>query len=97
MVLEGHCRHYIINTEKKGGTLLIMLQQFRRAIGVQIVRGNAVLKMSRNVTQSQRSASNQHEQQQIQTRHRKLFVVTVNTQLLATTHSSSSEMNTVSK
>ena len=37
----------LINTEKKGGAIPIMLQQFRRAIGVTIVRGNALLKMSR--------------------------------------------------
>ena len=29
----------LISTEKKGEALSIMLQQFRRAIGVQIVRG----------------------------------------------------------
>ena len=37
----------LINTERKGGTFPIMLQQFRRAIGVQVVRGNAMLKISR--------------------------------------------------
>ena len=37
----------LINTEMKGGDFPVMLHQFRRAIEVQIVRGNAMLKMSR--------------------------------------------------
>ena len=31
----------LVNTDRKGGAFPIMLQQFRRAIGVAIVRGNA--------------------------------------------------------
>ena len=37
----------LINSDRKGGALPIMLQQFRRAIGVCIVRGQAKLKLSR--------------------------------------------------
>ena len=37
----------LVNTDRKGGAFPIMLQQFRRAIGVAIVRGNATLKLSR--------------------------------------------------
>ena len=37
----------LANTEKKGGAFPMLLQQFRRAIAVSIVRGNAALKMSR--------------------------------------------------
>ena len=37
----------LVNTEKKGGAFPMLLQQFRRAIAVSIVRGNAALKMSR--------------------------------------------------
>ena len=37
----------LINTEKKGGAFPMLLQQFRRAVAVGIVRGNALLKMSR--------------------------------------------------
>ena len=37
----------LVNTDRKGGAYPIMLQQFRRAIGVAIVRGNAMLKLSR--------------------------------------------------
>ena len=37
----------LVNTDRKGGAYPIMLQQFRRAIGVAIVRGNAKLKLSR--------------------------------------------------
>jgi len=37
----------LVNTDRKGGAFPIMLQQFRRAIGVAIVRGNARHKISR--------------------------------------------------
>ena len=37
----------LINSDRKGGAFPIMLQQFRRAIGVCIVRGQAKLKLSR--------------------------------------------------
>ena len=35
------------NLNRKGGAAMIMRQQFRRAIGVAIVRGNAKLKLAR--------------------------------------------------
>ena len=35
------------DTDRKGGAFPIMLQQFRRAIGVAIVRGNAELRRGR--------------------------------------------------
>ena len=31
----------LVNTDRKGGAFPIMLQKYRRAIGVAIVRGNA--------------------------------------------------------
>jgi len=37
----------LVNTERKGGAYVIMLQQFRWAIGVTIARGNAEHKMAR--------------------------------------------------
>ena len=37
----------LINTGRKGGAFPIMLKQFRRSIGVAIVRGNANLKLVR--------------------------------------------------
>jgi len=37
----------LINTDRKGGAFPIMLQQFKRAIGVAIVRGNAKHKLGR--------------------------------------------------
>ena len=37
----------LVNTDRKGGTFPIMLQQFRRAIGVVIVQGNANHKLGR--------------------------------------------------
>ena len=37
----------LVNTDRKGGAHVIMLQQFRRAIGVAIARGNAKLKLGR--------------------------------------------------
>ena len=37
----------LVNTGRKGGAFPIMLQQFRRAIGVAIVRGNANHKLGR--------------------------------------------------
>ena len=35
------------NTDRKGGAFIIMLQQFRRALGVMVVRGMANHKLSR--------------------------------------------------
>ena len=35
----------LVNTDRKGGAFPIMLQQFRRAIGVAIIRGNAKHKL----------------------------------------------------
>ena len=37
----------LINSDRKGGALPIMLQQFRRAIGVAIIRGQANHKLAR--------------------------------------------------
>ena len=37
----------LINTDRKGGAFPIMLQQFKRAIGVAIVRGQAKHKLGR--------------------------------------------------
>ena len=37
----------LVNTDRKGGAFLIMLQQFLRVIGVAIVRGNARHTLSR--------------------------------------------------
>ena len=37
----------LVNNDRKGGAFPIMLQQFRRAVGVAIVRGNAQHKLSR--------------------------------------------------
>ena len=37
----------LVNTDRKGGAFPIMLQQFKRAIGVVIVRGNAKHKLGR--------------------------------------------------
>ena len=37
----------LINTDRKGGAYPIMLQQFKRAIGVAIIRGNAKHKLAR--------------------------------------------------
>ena len=37
----------LTNMDKKGGAMPIMLQQFRRAISTEIVRGMAELKLSR--------------------------------------------------
>ena len=37
----------LVNTDRKGGAVAIMSQQFRRAIGVAIVRGQAKHKISR--------------------------------------------------
>ena len=37
----------LVNTDRKGGAFPIMLQQFKRAIGVAIVRGNANHKLGR--------------------------------------------------
>ena len=37
----------LVKTDRKGGAFPVMLKQFRRAIGVAIVRGNANLKLAR--------------------------------------------------
>jgi len=37
----------LANMDRKGGAYLIMLQQFKRAIGVVIFRGQAMYKMGR--------------------------------------------------
>ena len=37
----------LINTDRKGGAFPIMLQQFKRAIGISIIRGQAKLRLSR--------------------------------------------------
>ena len=37
----------LVNNDRKGGAFPIMLQQFRRAVGVAIVRGNAQHKLGR--------------------------------------------------
>ena len=37
----------LINSDRKGGALPIMLQQFRRAIGVAIIQGQANHKLAR--------------------------------------------------
>ena len=37
----------LVNTNRKGGVYPVMLQQFKRAIGVAIIRRNAMLKLSR--------------------------------------------------
>ena len=37
----------LVNNDRKGGTFPIVLHQFRRAVGVAIVRGNAQHKLSR--------------------------------------------------
>ena len=35
----------LVNLDRKGGALQIMIQQFRRAVGVAIVQGNAKHKL----------------------------------------------------
>ncbi len=37
----------LVNSDRKGGSYQIMLQQFRRAIGVAIIGGNAKHKLGR--------------------------------------------------
>lgn len=37
----------VVNTDRKGGVFPIMFQQFRRAIGVAIVRGDTHYKVGR--------------------------------------------------
>lgn len=37
----------LVNYDRKGGAFPIMLQQFRRAVGISAVRGNAQLKLTR--------------------------------------------------
>ncbi len=44
---EGLTISLLVNTDRKGGAYPIMLQQFRRAIGVAIARGNANHKLGR--------------------------------------------------
>ena len=44
---DGMAVSPLINTDRKGGAFPIMLHQFRRAIGVAIVRGNANHKLGR--------------------------------------------------
>ena len=44
---EGLTISPLVNTDRKGGAYPIMLQQFRRAIGVAIARGNANHKLGR--------------------------------------------------
>ena len=45
--IDGMSVSPLVNTDRKGGAFPIMLQQFRRAIGVAIVRGNANHKLGR--------------------------------------------------
>ena len=42
---EGMRISPLVNSDRKGGALQIMLQQFRRYVGVAIVRGNAKHKL----------------------------------------------------
>ena len=44
---DGMAVSPLVNTDRKGGALPIMMQQFKRAIGVAIVRGNANHKLGR--------------------------------------------------
>ena len=44
---DGMAVSPLVNTDRKGGAFPIMLQQFKRAIGVAIVRGNANHKLGR--------------------------------------------------
>lgn len=44
---EGMRISPLVNSDRKGGALQIMLQQFRRYVGVAIVRGNAKHKLGR--------------------------------------------------
>ena len=44
---DGMAVSPLVNTDKKGGALPIMLNQFKRAIGIAIVRGNANHKLGR--------------------------------------------------
>ena len=76
-----------------------MLQQFRRAIGVQIVRGNTMLKMStlHYVRETPQQAKEVHQANMSNIRYRpnkEITRGTVNTQLLDTTHSNNSETST---
>ena len=45
--IDGVCVSSLVNTDRKGGAFPIMLQQFRRVIGVAIVRGNVHHKLGR--------------------------------------------------
>ena len=44
---DGMTTSPLVNTDRKGGAYAIMLQQFRRVIGVGIVRGQAKHKLAR--------------------------------------------------
>ena len=44
---DGMAVSPLINADKKGGALPIMLRQFKRAVGMAIVRGNANHKLGR--------------------------------------------------
>ena len=44
---DGMALSPLVNTDRKGGTFPIMLQQFKRAIGVAIVRGHVNHKLGR--------------------------------------------------
>ena len=44
---DGMAVSPLVNTDRKGGALPIMMQQFKRAVGVAIVRGNANHKLGR--------------------------------------------------
>ena len=44
---DGMAVSPLVNADRKGGALPIMLRQFKRAIGVAIVRGNANHKLGR--------------------------------------------------
>ncbi len=50
----------LVNLDRKGGAYQIMLQQFRRAIGVAIVQGSVKLKLGRlhYVRESMEKAAN---------------------------------------
>ena len=71
----------LINTEKKGGAFPMLLQQFRRAVAVGIVRGNALLKnvkatlCQKHCRRSKTCTQSKLKQQQVQARKKKLFLV----------------------
>ena len=45
--IDGMSVPPLVNTDRKGGVFPIMLHQFKRAVGVAIVRGNANHKLGR--------------------------------------------------